>query len=151
MADYTPAMARRDRPLWGVNIKRLLEATGQSATMVATKAGMKDQQFSNLTNLPDLNPKIKQLQRIADALGVPLMELFRTDSSSESAHVVAAPAAPDPETLRTALRTALADILLDVQVGLARQAGDSDESLTTARLEKSAHRDDTPRARGAVR
>lgn len=145
-------MARRDRPRWGLNIKRLLENTDRTVTQIAETAGMKVQQFSNLTNNPDLNPEIRQLQRIADAFGVDIAELFVPSSQSQEVHgSSAATATPDPETLRAAVRDAIGDVLFDLLAAVGRPDAAPDEPRTDARAEQTARGKVSPGRGRAVR
>jgi transcriptional regulator with XRE-family HTH domain len=125
-------MARKDRvlPLWGRNIKRLLVERGTTATAVADKLGMGIQQFSNITNDPDLNPTVGTLQRIADALGVPLADLF---AHPEAAHAHARGSDQISPEFKAALtdtvRQTLVEVFTDVLGGLTtegRTTGEQD-------------------------
>lgn len=68
-----------------MNIDLLLKDVGVNKTTLAARLGVAKQSISGLLR----NPTEKTLQRIADALGVPMWQLF------------APPAHPEPEPLRT--------------------------------------------------
>lgn len=150
---YTAAMTPRGRrvpPSYGRTIKRLLEDRRLKVSEAAERAGMTPQQFSNLTNDPDLNPTIGQFQRIADALGVPLAALFDTDVGRprESSSAPAAPSR-DPriaETLRDLLATALTGAL----VALGASDESLDEQPSSARAERPKNGPVLPQAHRKV-
>lgn len=147
-------MAKRERPIWGQNIRRLVDANGETAKAVAKKAAMSEQHFSNLTNDPELNPTIDTLQRVSDALGVPLAELFvaagaekgePADGRRALSSVITA------EELAGPLRTALAAVLVDMLNGLAATSNAADESTTDPRTEETKDRDLSARHGRAIR
>lgn len=135
MADYTVGVARRPRPLWGINIKRLLDASGEQHAVVAQRAGMSAQQFSNLVNDPDLNPTVDTLHRAAVALGVDVARLFASPAPLEAPDIAhpsierdsspgSRSAVLGSETLRATLRGAIADVLTDLLAALGPSGED---------------------------
>lgn len=144
-----PAVARK-RTLWGENIRRLIDVADTTATAVAEKAAMTTGQFSDIVNNPAQNPTVDTLQRVADALGVPLAALFDTDVG-RTREEPRAPAAPsrDPnlaETLRDLLTTALTGAL----VALGRADESFDEQSASPRVERAEDGGVLPQARRKV-
>jgi len=134
---------RRALPPWGENVQRLLRNAGLTSRGVAQKIGMSEQQFSDLVNDPESNPEYKQLQRLAEGIGVEVAALF----DLKEAHGSKPAAAPDPETLRTAVRAALGDVLADLLVALGKQSTHPDESHSGARAHETKHGDLSSRRR----
>jgi transcriptional regulator with XRE-family HTH domain len=117
-----------DRAVWQLQIERLVGDEHGRRKTVAKAAGMSPSQFGDLINKPGKNPQIRQLQRIADALGKDVADLFSSGSldrqeapRNASPPVVAAPI--DPTLLAPAIREALALVLMQVVSTLA----DTDE------------------------
>lgn len=149
------AMAKRERPIWGQNIRRLVDANGETAKAVAKKAAMSEQHFSNLTNDPELNPTIDTLQRVSDALGVPLAELFVAAGAEKKGEPAdgrrALSSVITAEDLTGPLRTALAAVLVDMLNGLAATSHAADESTPDPRVEETKDRDLSARHGRAIR
>lgn len=115
----------RGTATWQRNIQKLLGDEHGRKTEIAKAADMQPQQFSDLINKPNRNPQLRQLERIAKALGVDLADLFRSESSPKrgqhnGAFATASPVLDpiDPGRIEAAIRIALGKILTDILRGI---------------------------------
>ena len=142
-------------PPWGESVKRLLREKGLTNREVANAIGMSEQQLSDLVNDPDGNPEYKQLQRLAEGIGVDVAQLFGPPRA-EGIHVGtvgrAAPAV-DHHSLRSALRAAFTDVLTDILQSLAPRGEDAPTRRSDSSLgdEETKGRPAPPDNRRAVR
>jgi transcriptional regulator with XRE-family HTH domain len=83
--DYNPPMLTL--AVWQLRIAQLVGDEHGRRKAVAKAAKMSPSQFGDLINVPGKNPEIRQLQRIATALGVDLADLFRSpEATAEESH-----------------------------------------------------------------
>lgn len=113
---------------WQRNIQKLVGDEHGRKIAIARAADMGPSQFGELISKPGKNPQIRQLERIAKALGVEVADLLRAEFTPQTGQPHAAVSASpgpvpfdpgDSARIERAVRAALGRILTDILHGIS--------------------------------
>jgi hypothetical protein len=147
MADAQRTRGKRQVQLWGWNIDRILAEKQIAVSDVLERAKMTAQQLSDVKTQP--NPKLLTLRKLADAMLVPLSELFRDPAEGAAHHLRHAESPPTPSSavLQDAIRQSLWRVITDISFDLGRRV---DRAREKANARGQAPTLGTPRPRGGT-
>lgn len=142
---------------WQLAIGRLVGDEHGRRKQIAEAAGMSPSQFGDLINKTGKNPQVRQLKRIADALGVPLAALFGATPEQTHAALDGTDQLPTAATaggraaFAVEFRQAFIDLLTDILAGLGEQSTETGRSHSDSRAAETEADHLSPRTRRAVR